>query len=102
MVTVNYYLKGAISDRNIAELQKAKDPLLNKTLRVPRQVYLTLSGLGKRIQIYTKRRVSQYEWDKEAQLVDCRKNKVNGTELNGWLTQFKQAVIKQRESKEKG
>jgi hypothetical protein len=49
---------------------------------------LTLSDLGKRIQIYTKRRVSQYEWDKEAQLVDCRKNKLNGTELNDWLTQF--------------
>ena len=100
MVTINYYLKGTISDKNIEELQKAKDPSLNKTLRTPRQVYLTVSGLGKRIQIYTKRRISQYEWDKEMQQVDCRKNKVNGTELNNWLMLFKQAVTKQNSANE--
>ncbi len=100
MITINYYLKGAISDKNIEERQKAKDSSLNKILGKPLQVYLTLSGLGKRIQIYTKKRVSQYEWDKEKQLVDSRKNKINGTELNDWFILYKQSVLKQSSANE--
>jgi integrase len=94
MTTVHYYLKGAMSDKTIEELKKTREPSLNKNLNKPLQVYLTLSGLGKRIQIYTKKRISQYEWDKEKELVDCRKNRVNGTEINLWLVAFSQAVDK--------
>ncbi len=100
MVTINLYLKGAISDATIEKLQKDKDSSLNEILRTPRQVFLTVSGLGKRIQIYTKKRVSQYEWDKETQAVDCRKNKVNGPELNDWFINFKQAVKKRNSTNE--
>ncbi len=100
MATVNYYLKGAISDANIEILKEAKDPSLNEILRTPRQVFLTVSGWGQRIQIYTKKRVSQYEWDKKEQLIDCRRNKVDSDELNDFLLKFKQAVKKRNSANE--
>jgi|GEM_PF-2511417 len=88
MVTVNYYLKGALSEKAIAELRNAGDPKLQTELRKPRQVFLMVSGLGDRMQIYTKKRVSQYEWDKEKQQIDTRGNKVSGPEINEWLLRF--------------
>ncbi len=92
---LNYYLKGAMSDKIIADLKRSKEPTLNARLNKPLQVYLTLSGLGKRLQIYTKKRISQYEWDKDKQKVDIRKNKITGTEINEWLNSFQEAVEKQ-------
>ncbi len=91
---LNYYLKGAMSDKIIADLKRSKEPTLNARLNKPLQVYLTLSGLGKRLQIYTKKRISQYEWDKDKQKVDIRKNKINGTEINEWLNSFQEALEK--------
>ncbi len=100
MVTINYYLKGAISEKTIKQLKKEKNAGINARLNKPIQLFLMVSGLGKRIQIYTKRRISQNEWDKEKQQVDTRKNKLNGTEINSWLTIFKEAVIKQNSKNE--
>ncbi len=100
MVTINYYLKGAISEKTINKLKKEKNAGINARLNKPIQLFLMVSGLGKRIQIYTKRRISQNEWDKEKQQVDTRKNKINGTEINTWLTNFKEAVIKQNSKNE--
>ena len=100
MVTINYYLKGAISDKNVKELMRVKDSSLNTALNKPLQVYLTLSGMGKRIQIYTKKRISQYSWNKEKQEVDTRRNKINGNELNTWFRDFKAAVIEQTSKNE--
>jgi site-specific recombinase XerD len=100
MISVNYYLKGALSESRILQMQKGKDPLLHSIVNEPKQVYLTISGLGKRMQIYTKKRIPQIEWNQNQQLVDCRKNKVNGTELNEWLNLLKQGVIKKDSANE--
>jgi len=95
MIIVNYYLKGAISETNLKIRVKTKDSSHSELLRKPLQLYIMISGLGKRVQLYTQKRISQYEWDKKKQQIDTRKNKVNGEEINDWLQRLKHAVIKQ-------
>ncbi len=94
MITINFYLKGAISDTNLKELTQAKDPGISELLNKPLQLYMMISGLGKRIQIYTQKRVSQYEWDKNKQRIDVRKNKITGEAINDWLIQIEQTILK--------
>jgi len=95
MIVVNFYLKGAISESNLKTLAAAKDASLTDMLKKPLQLYIMVSGLGKRIQIYSKKRITQLEWDKGKQLVDIRKNKVNGSEINEWLLGLKKSILKQ-------
>lgn len=94
MISINFYLKGAISDENIKQLTQAKDPSISDLLKKPLQLYLMISGLGKRIQIYTQKRVSQYEWDKNKQRIDVRRNKTTGESINDWLIQTEQTIQK--------
>ncbi len=94
MITINFYLKGAISEANLKQLTQAKDPGISDILNRPLQLYMMISGLGKRIQIYTQKRVSQYEWDKNKQRIDVRRNKGTGEMINDWLIQIEQSILK--------
>ena len=90
MATINYYLKGAMSEKQIIELDKRDEKqLLKELLSKPLQIVLTVSTLGYRIQVYTKRRIEQKYWDKEKQLYDSRKYRLNVAEGNKWLSDLK-------------
>ena len=84
MASVNYYLKGAFSSDRLEEIQDKN--LVKEILETPRQVYLNMSSGGVRLQLYTKQRVSQKDWDTEKQEIDCKKNrKGNGLAINKFL-----------------
>lgn len=93
MANVNYYLKGAISEKIIKE-EKDKTALkekLNKHL----QIFLKVSLPGNRLQIYTKRRIPQLAWNKKKQEPYCHKIKVGCEELSEFLSEFKTDVIRE-------
>jgi integrase len=94
MITINYYLKGAMSDDKVKQLVKSKTQGIAEMLNQPLQLYLMISGAGKRIQIYTQKRISQYEWDKHKQRIDTRKNKLTGEAINDWLHSIEQSMLK--------
>ncbi|MBT7994913.1 MAG: tyrosine-type recombinase/integrase [Bacteroidetes bacterium] len=90
MASVNYYLKGAISEKQKKELEENDDKkLLNELMSTPLQIYLNVSTVGNRIQIYTKKRIEQKYWDKSKQLYDSRKYRINVAERNKWLSDLK-------------
>jgi len=93
MATVNYYLKGAISEEKIKLLHTSDSLFLKKQQARPLQIFLKLSLGGERLQIYTKKRVAQKYWDREKQRADCQKLKTGGTTLNEWLFEFEKAVL---------
>lgn len=90
MATVNYYLDKAFSDDRISEIKDKS--LAREILSTKRQIYLNLSSSGKRIKIYTKKRIEQRFWDQNKQRVDANKYKPNGTEFNKWLTDLQEDV----------
>ena len=93
MATVNYYIKGAISDDRIEILKSNDNSWLQSELKVPRQIYLKLSTTGDRLQIYTGKRISQAMWNKSKQEIDTRKYRNGGVKLNKWLTDLKNDVL---------
>jgi site-specific recombinase XerD len=94
MATINYYLKGAISEQRIRELQHTDKSFLKEQLYAPRQIYLKLSISGERLQIYTKKRIAQYYWNKNKQEIDCKRYKNEGVQLNEWLSDLKTDIYK--------
>ena len=52
MVTINYYLKGAISDKTLNQLRKEKNAGITTMLNNPLQVFLKVSGLGWKIRLH--------------------------------------------------
>jgi len=94
MATVNLYLKGALSESTIKSLASNDKHLLKELLVKPLQIYLKVSMGGKRLQIYTKKRISQNLWNKDKQEANCRRMKDGCVELNTWLTDFKRKVEK--------
>jgi len=93
MATVNFYLKGAISDEKIKLLSKDDNAFLKKQLEKPLQIFLKLSVAGERIQVYTKKRIAQKYWDREKQRADCQKYKTSGSSLNDWLFDLEKQVL---------
>lgn len=92
MATVNYYLKGALSERNITNLNQSDKEGMLQYENTPLQIYLKVNMVGFRLQIYTKKRIEPKYWLKEKQEANCRKLKVGCIELNSWLYNLKQAV----------
>ncbi len=93
MANVNYYLKGAISEKTIFE--ERDKTILKEKLNKSRQIFLKVSLAGSRMQIYTKRRVPQIAWNKKKQEPYCHKIKVGCAELSEFLSEFKSDVIKE-------
>lgn len=92
MATVNYYLKGALSEIHISTLEKFDSEAFKKYLETPLQVVLKVNMAGSRLQIYTKKRVEPKFWIKEKQELNCRKMKMGCTELNAWFSDLKKEV----------
>ena len=92
MASVNYYLKGAFSNDRLQEIQDKK--LQKEILETPRQVYLNLSSVGVRLQLYTKQRVCQKDWNNDKQEVDCKKNRNgNGLAINNFLNSLRNDIL---------
>ena len=94
MASVNYYLKGAVSEKNIQKLKQSEKHYLKELLEKPLQIFLKVSMAGERLQIFTKRRIAQKFWNKEKQEVDYRKYRTGVTEINDWLTGLRKSVVK--------
>ena len=93
MASVNFYLKGAISDKRIKELKISGDlETLNELLDHPLQIFLKLSTQGRRMQVYIKRRIAQKYWDNSKQVFNPRKYRDNCTAKNAWLQELKTEV----------
>ena len=93
MASVNFYLKGAISDKRINELKIIGDTeALNELLGRPLQVFLKLSTQGRRMQVYIKRRIAQKYWNNSKQEYNPRKYRDNCANKNAWLRDLKTEV----------
>ncbi|MBD3181873.1 hypothetical protein GF312_06250, partial [Candidatus Poribacteria bacterium] len=103
MATVNYYLKGALSDKNIRDLRKSEDG--NKYLKEyenkPLQIVLKVSSGGKRNQAYTKRRIAPKYWDKSKQRYNPVRYRLNCADNNNWLNDLQYEVEKTIDDLEK-
>ena len=93
MASVNYYLKGAISEKHIEELKRNEDiESLDEILSQPLQIFLKISSQGRRIQVYTKRRIAQKYWDSSKQEYNPRRYRDNCAAKNAWLRELKSEV----------
>jgi len=102
MASVNFYLKGAVSEKNILELMNAGDEeSLNDLLNKPLQIFLKLSTRGRRIQVYTKRRIAQKYWDSSRQEYNPRRYRDNCAAKNAWLRELKSEVTELADNNER-
>lgn len=102
MASVNFYLKGAISDKRIEELRKTGNTeILDELLNNPLQIFLKLSTRGRRIQVYIKRRIPQKYWDSSKQEYNSRRYKDNCAAKNAWLRELKSEVTELADKNER-
>lgn len=102
MASVNYYLKGAISEKHIEELRKNEDTeFLNEILSQPLQIFLKLSTQGRRIQVYIKRRIAQKYWNSSKQEYNPRRYRDNCAAKNAWLRELKTEVAELADKNER-
>jgi site-specific recombinase XerD len=102
MASVNFYLKGAISEKHIEELRNSGDTeSLNELLTDPLQIFLKLSTQGRRIQVYTKRRITQKFWDSSKQEYNPRRYRDNCVAKNAWLRELKTEVAELADNNER-
>ena len=102
MASVNFYLKGAISEKHIEELRNSGDTeSLNELLTDPLQIFLKLSTQGRRIQVYTKRRIAQKFWDSSKQEYNPRRYRDNCAAKNAWLRELKTEVAELADNNER-
>ena len=103
MATVNYYLKGSLSDENINTLAETTEgqEYIKSYSNTPLQIVLKVSYRGKRLQVYTKRRIAPIYWDKEKQEYNPKKFRKNCTENNKWLHDLKDEVASLADLKER-
>jgi len=102
MASVNFYLKGAISETKIQELRKNNSlDLLDEVLNIPLQIFLKLSTRGRRIQVYVKRRIAQKYWDNSKQEYNPRRYKDNCAAKNAWLRELKSEVTELADQNER-
>ncbi len=103
MATVNYYLKGSISYKNLKILEKTAEGKADiKTYyNTHLQLVLKVSSRGKRLQVYTKRRIAPIYWDKEKQEYNPRKFRNKCVENNTWLHDLKDEVSSLADEKER-
>ena len=102
MASVNFYLKGAISDRRIEEFRKTGNTeILDELLTNPLQIFLKLSTRGRRIQVYIKRRIPQKYWDSSKQEYNPRRYKDNCAAKNTWLRELKSEVTELADKNER-
>lgn len=87
--SINYYLDGAISDKEINRfssegafaLKAAEKQISTKEL----QIFLYLRYPGKTIKVYTERKVTQRQWDAGKQRVNPNYFKGGSAEFNKYL-----------------
>lgn len=103
MATVNYYLKGSLSDENIKNLEKTvKGKAVIKTYNyTPLQIVLKVSSRGKRLQVYTKRRIAPIYWNKDKQEYNPKKYRIQCAENNKWLHDLKDEAANLADEKER-
>lgn len=103
MATVNYYLKGSLSDENIKILEKTSEgKAVIKTYNyTPLQIVLKVSSRGKRLQVYTKRRIAPIYWNKDKQEFNPKKFHIQCAENNKWLHDLKDEVANLADEKER-
>ncbi len=102
MASVNFYLKGAISEKNIPEFRNAGDEeSLNDLLNKPLQIFLKLSTRGRRIQVYIKRRIAQKYWNSSRQEYNPRRYRDNCAAKNTWLRELKSEVTELADNNER-
>ena len=95
MATINYYLKGALSEKQIKELEKkGENKFLDELMSKPLPILLMVSTMGYRLQVYINKRIEQKNWDKSKQLYNAKKYRLNVAERNKWLNELKFDVTK--------
>ncbi len=92
MISINYYLKDIPSEKNIQELLKADKPETHKLLDKSRHILMLINQPGNRKKIYTNRKASIRQWNKNKQEINCRKMPIGGDEINEFLINFKKEV----------
>ncbi len=92
MISINYYLKDILSEKNIQELLKADKTETIKLLDKPRHILMIINQPGNRKKIYTNRKASIRQWNKNKQEINCRKMAIGGDEINEFLVNFKKEV----------
>jgi hypothetical protein len=89
MISINYYLKDIPGEKNIQELLKADKTETNKLLDKSRHILMLINQPGNRKKIYTNRKASIRQWNKNKQEINCRKMPIGGDEINEFLINFK-------------
>ncbi len=101
--SINFYLDGAISDKQLVQLEASKDAEAKKQtekqiLTKPLPVFLYLRFNSKTVKVYTERKCTQKQWDFDKQETNPRFFKAGSPEVNKYLNDLKNEVTRLYES----
>ncbi len=91
MASVHFYLKGSWSKQRITEAEKTNPKVLQDYLNSKLQITWTVSTAGKRLQVYTAKRIEPKFWDSEKERANTKVYKTHGVILNDLLGQLQTA-----------
>jgi integrase len=100
MGAIHFYLKGAWSINRQAEIAKSNAVELENYLDTKLQIICTVATVGKRLKVYTTKKIEPKNWDFDKERANTKKYKVFGITLNETLGKLETAVAKVVESNE--
>lgn len=100
MASIHYYLKNALALDSQKALNTEDPDRLNQYLTAPLQIICSVSVKGKRIKVYTGKRIAPKFWDTKQERANTKIYKNIGTILNSFLNDLNNSIARLSEEHE--
>jgi integrase len=100
MASIHYYLKNALALDSQKALNTEDPDRLNHYLTAPLQIICSVSVKGKRIKVYTGKRIAPKFWDTKQERANTKIYKNIGTILNSFLNDLNNSIARLSEEHE--
>lgn len=88
MASVHFYLKGAFNSDTVNDWQKKDEARFKDYMNTKLQIYCTLATAGKRLKVYTGKRIEPKNWNFKGEKPKSKTYKVDGTSLLSLLKEL--------------
>src|SRR5690349_6195148 len=94
MASIHFYLNNTWSYRKIKETQEKNPKLFSEYQNTKLQIQCIVASCGKRIKVYTGKRIEPIYWDFDRERANTKIYKKHGVDLNEFLSDLDTLVAK--------
>src|SRR4051812_7482386 len=94
MASIHFYLNKTWSYKKIKDTEEKSPKLFSAYQSTKLQIHCIVSSCGKRIKVYTGKRIEPIYWDFERERANTKIYKKHGVDLNEFLSDLETIVAK--------